>query len=309
MKSLFHIQILFILVIASTLGCNDKKEKKLNEYGDYWRLVQNTSTGNCVVIQKSFAEDGNAVYTATATVVSSERCRENNFFTFLTSSEDAKAKSDSYYDGMTLVYNNYSDCSELVKTSVAARNLVTVTSLTESAQASSNGCVKVTPKIYYCKDTISSNSLSNTFRYLTTSNAKNDMRTNYDSTVSINAFANKALDLKYEDVPLGNLRISSATELTLFEGAESSSLPAAFAQEAACFKKVILGNPTLKTAYSKIPTVQEFFKEEINVSDRKAVTETITPSLVCRYGTSATELPANGSTPAVGICPISYPIF
>lgn len=309
MKRSKNLSSLLIILILNFSSCNEKKEKNLNEYGEYLRLLQNTSTGNCAVIEKSTTEGGSAIYTATASVVTSGRCRESSFFSFSTNAEETIAKVASYYNGMTLVFNNYSDCSELVRTAVAARELITVTSISEGAKASSTGCVKVIPKVYFCKDSESLTALSNRYRYITISNAKSDMRVSYDSTVSINAFANKALDLKYEDVPLGNLRIASTAEVTLFEGAESNSLVSATAQDAACFKKIILGNTTLKTAFTKIPTIQEFFKEEINVSDRKAVTETITPNLTCRYGNEVSELPANGSTPAVGICPTSYPIF
>ncbi len=304
-----NLLVLIMILTANFYNCNEKKEKNLNEYGEYLRLLQNTSSGNCAVIEKTETEAGKIVYNAQASVVGSGRCRENNFFSFSTNVEETISKVATYYNSMTLVFNNYSDCSEIVKTALAAREQITVTSISEGAKNSTTGCVKVVPKVYFCKDSESLTSLSNRYRYLSIANAKSDMRINYDSTVSINALTNKALDLKYEDVPLGNLRIASAAEIALFEGAESNSLVSATFQDAACFKKIILGNSTLKTAFSKIPTVQEFFKEEINVSDRKAVTETITPNLACRYGSEVTELPAIGTTATLGICPASYPVF
>ncbi len=301
--------IILLSIILISFGCKGKEEKKLNEYGDYWRLVQNTSTGNCALIEKTIADDGSAIYTATASVVASGRCVESNFFTFFTNADEAKARADVFYNGMILVYNNYSECADLVKTTVASRDLNSVSSITDRANGNLSGCVQVFPKVYYCKDTASLTFFRNQYRYVSIANAKSDMRTNYDSIVSINAVTNKALDLKYDDVPLGNLRIANAGELSLFEGAESRSLFPATAQDSACFKKIILGNTNLKTAYAKIPTVQEFFKEEINVSDRKAITETLTQNLVCRYGTKVSELPANGTTGAIGVCPPTYPSF
>jgi hypothetical protein len=311
MKGLFCKMILGSIAIASLVSCNKKEATDYTKYENYARLFQASSTtsGNCAVIRKTIEADGNAVYSATASAVASGRCRESSFFTFVTTADEAKIKADAYYNGMTLTFDKYPDCSELIKTGVASRELVSPASLSSAASASANGCITVVPKVFYCKDNASLTAFRNTFRYQTITNAKADMRTSYDSIVSANALANKVLDLKYEEAVIGNLRIANTSEITLFDGAESNAVVSSFAQDSTCFKKLILGNTNLKSAYSKIPTLQEFFKEEINVSDRKAVTETITPNLYCRYGTNATALPASGVKPAVGICPSSYPVF
>ena len=311
MRALFHTMILGSIAIALSISCNKKEARDYTKYENYARLFQAnaTTTGNCAVIQKTTEADGSTVYSATASAVASGRCRESSFFTFVTTADEAKIKADAYYNGMTLTFDKYPDCSELIKTGVASRELVSPASLSSAASASANGCITVVPKVFYCKDNASLTAFRNTFRYQTITNAKADMRTSYDSIVSANALANKVLDLKYEEAVIGNLRIANTSEITLFDGAESNAIVSSFAQDSTCFKKLILGNTNLKSAYSKIPTLQEFFKEEINVSDRKAVTETITPNLYCRYGTNATALPASGVKPAVGICPSSYPVF
>jgi hypothetical protein len=311
MKALSRTVILGSIAIVSLLGCNKKEVTDYTKYENYARLFQaNASTsGNCAVIKKTIEADGTAVYSATASVVASGSCRESSFFTFLTDADTAKVRANDYYNGMALTFDKYDECSELIKTGVASRELISAASLISSASASGNGCVTVVPRVFYCKDTASSTALRNTYRYQSITNAKVDMRTSYDSIVSTNASVNKALDLKYEEAVIGNLRLVNASEITLFNGAESNALVSSIPQDSACFKKVILGNTNLKAAYSKIPTLQEFFKEEINVSDRKAVTETITPNLYCRYGTNVTALPPSGATPAIGICPTSYPVF
>ncbi|MDZ4724612.1 MAG: hypothetical protein SH817_00535 [Leptospira sp.] len=309
MKNFKNITIIIITLNLFFIGCKKDEPVDLKTYGEYFRLLQNNSSGNCALIEKSTGSDGTAVYSATASVVASGRCRENTFHTLVTNAQDAKNASDSYYNGLALTFDKYNECSDLIKTSIASRELVSVTSLTEAANASPNGCYKVVPRVYLCKDEASLSALRNTFRYHTITNAKADMKVSYDSIVTSNAIINKTLDLKYEELVIGNLRLVNAAEITLFDGAEANALLPSITQDAACFKKVILGNTTLKSAYAKIPSLQEFFKEEINVSDRKAITETITPSLLCRYGTSAGELPASGATPASGICPSTYPVF
>jgi hypothetical protein len=304
----FKILLIFVVFIIY-VSCNKSEPLDLKSKGEYLRLLQNTPSGNCALIEKTIGTDGNTIYSAKASNVNSGRCEERTFHTLTSNPEEAKIGYDAYYNGMALTFNKYSECTDLVKTSISNRESVTSNSLSESAKASASGCILVVPKVYLCKDDASLNSLKGSFRYLSISNAKVDMKLNYDSTVASNAIINKSLDLKYEEVVIGNLRIANPGEITIFEGAEANALLPALTQDAACFKKVILGNTNLKSAYAKIPSVQEFFKEEINVSDRKAVTETITPNLFCRYGANVSETQVSGATAAIGICPPNYPIY
>jgi len=309
MKIMFKAMIIGNILVASLINCNQKNEVDYTKYANYISLFQNSTTGNCALIEKTIKADGTAVYSATASVVATGRCRESSFFTLTTTPDEAKIKADAYYNGMTLTFDKYDECSNLIKTGVASREQVSAASIASNALASQDGCIKVVPKVYYCKDDVSLTTFRNKFRYQSITNAKVDMQVSYDSIITANAIANKALDLKYEEAVIGNLRIANTSEITLFDGAESNALVSSIAQDAACFKKLILGNANLKTAYAKIPTVQEFFKEEINVSDRKTITETITPALYCTYGTNVSPSQASGSTPAIGICPTSYPVY
>jgi hypothetical protein len=297
--------LLIFWVALNLIGCIQKRPV---DYSSFAFLFQNSTSGNCAVIEKTTL-NGNSVYTATGKTVASGRCVEGTFFTFPATLEAAKLASDTYYSNMALAYNKYSDCSDLTKVAIAARESVTVSSIETKAASIANGCVNVTPKTIYCKDASSLASFRSNFRYHTITNAKVDMAKSYESTIAINAGIDSALGLNYEAGVLGNLRIANATEVALFEGSDAAALQGAFPQYQACFLKVITGNSNLKTAYTKIPSLQEFFKEEITVSIRKAVTETLTFSLSCRYGTGVDAIEANGATPAVGICPTTYPQF
>ena len=191
MKRLFKTIILGNIVIASLISCNPKKEVDYTKYANYASLFQNSATGNCALIEKSIAADGTAVYSATASVVATGRCRESSFFTFPTTPEEAKIKADAYYNGMTLTFDKYDECSNLIKTGVASRELISAESIVSAASNSNDGCVKVVNKVYYCKDTASLTAFRNKFRYHSITNAKVDMQVSFDSIITANAIANK----------------------------------------------------------------------------------------------------------------------
>lgn len=60
---------------------------------------------------------------------------------------------------------------------------------------------------------------------------------------------------------------------------------------------------------ASIPKLQGFFKEEITNSERKALSETITSELNCVYGNGVSAIGESGVTPAIGICPTTYPLY
>ena len=297
-----YISILKYIIIIIFISCN-KPAIKNNSAFLSLLVIQNS--GNCTFIEKISSAD-NVIYRASGRTVSSSACRESTFFTITSDSTQAKTYSDTYFNNLTLTFNKYTQCSELIKTSTLERERVTEDLLKSTANASSDGCIKFGYKYVYCKDTISRTAYSNKFRYTTITNAKSDMKDNYDSQIRINSLLNNSSNFLYADGALLNLRIANSSEFSLFNGNDNLASIASYTQNSECFNKVILGSSTLKTAYSKIPTYQEFFKEEITNSDRKALSETITSELNCIYGNGATAIGESGGNPAVGLCPSTY---
>lgn len=267
-------------------------------------LVVQTS-GNCAFIEKISSADG-VVYKASGRTVASSGCRESTFFTITSDSTQAKSYSDTYFNNLSLTFNKYTQCTDFIRTSTLERDRVTEDLLKSSANASPDGCIKFGYRYVYCKDTNSRTAYSNKFRYTTITNAKSDMKDNYDSQVRINSLFNNSSKFLYADGAILNLRIANSTEFNLFNGNDNLSSIASFSQNADCFNKVVLGSSTLKTAYSKIPTLQEFFKEEITNSDRKALSETITSELNCIYGNGISAIGESGGNAAIGLCPSTY---
>lgn len=266
-------------------------------------VVQNS--GNCAFIEKNSSEN-TVTYRASGRTVSSGGCRESTFFTITSNSAQAKSYSDTYFNNLSLAFNKYNKCSELITSSTIERERVTEEVLISSANASSDGCIKFGYKYVYCKDNTTRAAYSNKFRYITITNAKSDMKDNYDSQIRINTVVNNSSNFQYADGAILNLRIANSSEFSLFNGNDNLASLATFSQNSECFNKVITGSTTLKTAYSKIPSLQEFFNEEITNSERKALSETITSELNCVYGTGATPTGESGLIPAVGICPSTY---
>jgi hypothetical protein len=294
-----------IIIVIFGISCNKPATK--NNSALLSLFITQTS-GNCAVIEKT-TSDGTTVYRASGKTVPSGSCRESTFFSITTSSTQAKTYSDTYYSNIALTLDKYDQCSELIKTSVLERERVTEDVLISSANSNAEGCIKFGYKYVYCKDTASKTAYSNKFRYQSITNAKVDMKDNYDSQIRINGTVNLGSAFQYPDGALLNLRIANSTEFSLLNGNSNYTFLTTYAQNAECFNKLVLGSTTLKTAYSKIPTLQSFFKEEITNSERKALSETITPELNCIYGTGVTATGESAEGPALGLCPSAYPSF
>jgi hypothetical protein len=294
-----------ILIFVIFLGCN---KPKIKDYSSFLPLLQAGPSGNCALIEKTISES-RSIYKATAKTVSSTGCRESTFFSHTLDPVTAKKSSDSYFNGIILTLGKYNECSELMANFIAQREMFSQDKIIELAVENQEGCTRIGVQNIYCKDAESQTKFKNKFKYVTISNAKNDMSINYNSQVQINETVNLLLDLKYQPGVVGNLRIANNTELSLFNSGENNTVKSTYASNAQCFNKIVTGNTNLKTAYTKIPTLQEFFKEEITVSNRKLVTETITDSLLCHYGDGVVETPQSISSPAIGICPSTYPVY
>lgn len=293
-----------ILFILSFTQCNKKSNK---DYSSYLYLFQNTSSGNCALIEKQIIQE-KVFYKARAFSVSSNSCKESSFFYFVTNLEEAKKEIDKYYGNIASIYGKYKECSELLAVSLAQKDTFTIENIQNLANSNLNECIKLSPNVFYCKDDALLNSQKNKFYYHSISNAKQDMYINYQSQVFINGIINKTQNLGYEEGVIGNLRIAHQRELAILEGFEINLLYS-FPQHQDCFRKIIFENANLKTAYTKIPKLQEFFREEITVANRKAITETLTPFLECHYGDEVTTQEQKGLEPAIGICPSLYPKF
>ncbi len=267
-------------------------------------LVTQTS-GTCAMIEK-VTSLGVVTYKASGRAAA---CRESSFFSITSSSSQAKTYSDTYYSNLALTFDKYDQCSELIKTSILERERVTEEMLISTANSSPDGCIKFGYKYVYCKDTTSKTNYSNKFRYQSITNAKVDMKENLDSQVKIHGSINVISEFKYAEGAILNLRIANSSEFSLFNGNDNSAFLSSYGQNAECFNKVVLGSSSLKTAYSKIPSLQSFFKEEITNSERNALSETITPELNCVYGSGVSAIAESGVTPAIGICPTTYPLY
>ncbi len=303
MKTNKYIFLIYILIFSTT--CNKPAVK--NNSSLLSLLITQTS-GNCAVIEKTTV-DGSTIYRASGKTVSSSGCRESNFFSITTSSSQAKTNSDTYYSNISLTLDKYDECSELIKTSILERERITEDILIAGANSSTDGCIRYGYKYVYCKDTASRTAYSNKFRYQTITNAKVDMKDNYESQIRINGAVNLASTFEYSDGALLNLRIANASEFSLLNGNDNNTSLTTYSQNARCFNKLVLGSTSLKSAYSRIPTLQSFFQEEITNSERKALSETITPELNCIYGTGVTATGESAGSPALGICPSTYPLF
>lgn len=301
-------KVIFKLILSISIFLIHCNKKKIVDYSSYAYIFKNTSFGNCALIEKQI-QNGKVNYHAYANVVSSGGCKESSFFRFFTNPQDAKQELDKYYGDMALVYYKHNECSELFKLANIQKNSISVDGLVSLALLEPEGCIQLSHNVFFCKDEASKENKRAKFFYHSITNAKQDMSVNYESQVFINGTINKIQNLQYEEGAIGNLRLASASELALFEGADASSLVYAFPQHKDCLRKIILENSSLKTAYTKIPKLQEFFKEEITVSNRKSILETLTPSLECVYGEEPSIQLQNGLMPAIGICPNFYPRF
>lgn len=296
-------KILFVIIIKIFLfNCNKPATKNDSAFLSLL-IVQNS--GNCAVIEKTNLDD-KVIYRASGKTVRSGGCRESTFLSITSDSVQAKNFSDTYLNNLSLTFDKFNQCSELIKSSIIERERSTEELLISSAIASPDGCLKFGYRYVYCKDNPSRIAYSNKFRYLTITNSRSEMRENYDSQIRINSSLNKVSEFQYSDGAILNLRVENSTEFSLFSGADNMALLSAYPLNAECFNKVVLSNTNLKTAYSKIPPLQSFFKEEITNSERKALSETITPELNCIYGNGVEPIAESGGKPAVGICPASY---
>lgn len=294
-----------IILILFLMACNKPATK--NDSAFLSLLITQTS-GNCAMIEKTNS-NGSIVYRASGRTLSSSNCRESSFFSITTNSSQAKTYSDTFYSNLSLTLDKYDQCSELIKSSILEREKTTEELLISSANSDPEGCIKFGYKYVYCKDATSKTAYSNKFRYQTITNAKNDMKDNFESQIRMNGLINNNSNFLYSDGSILNLRIANASEFSLLNGNDNNAFLATYPQNAECFNKIVLGSTSLKTVYSKIPKLQSFFKEEITNSERKALTETITPELNCIYGSGVTATWESVNSPSVGICPSSYPSF
>ena len=301
------IKIIFLIsIIIFSISCN---KPAIKNNSALLSLFITQTSGNCAVIEKTSTNDSSTIYRASGKTVSSTGCKEGTFFSITTSSTQAKTYSDTYYSNIALTLDKYDQCSELIKTSILERERVTEDILISSANSNADGCIKFGYKYVYCKDSASKIAYSNKFRYQSITNAKVDMKDNYDSQIRINGAVNQGSGFQYADGSILNLRVANSSEFNLLNGNDNYTFLTTYAKNAECFNKLVLGSTTLKTAYSKIPSLQSFFKEEITTSDRKALSETITPELNCIYGTGVTATEESASGPALGLCPSNYPSF
>jgi hypothetical protein len=293
---------ILVMVIGSLYQCNDTKKK---DYSNLLFALNYKTGGNCVSISKS-NENGNTTYTAIGLNVPRNGCIESTFKKYSTNVEEAKLESDKYFNSMVFALDKYPDCSNMLSLAVTNRELNSVASIQAGADASSTGCIEISNKFVYCKNEASITADRNNYKYVSVSDVKADMRENYESIVTINHAINQAEALGYE-ASIGNLRLADTTELSLFSGSDSVASLNTFLLNKACLSKIVLGNSNLKLAYSKIPTIQSVFDYEITRANRRVLTETIIPNLQCRYGDEISALPATVNSPAIGVCPASYP--
>jgi hypothetical protein len=300
--NIIKYNIIFLLIL---LACNKPATK--NDSAFLSLLITQTS-GTCAMIEKT-TSNGSTIYRASGRTLSSTGCRESSFFSITSSSTQAKEYSDTFYSNLSLTFDKYDQCSELIKSSILERERSTEDLLVASAKADPEGCIKFGYKYVYCKDSDSKTAYSNKFRYQTITNAKIDMKDNYESQIRNNGLLNNSSSFQYADGAILNLRIANTSEYSLLNGNDNNAFLSTYSQNAECFNKIVIGSTTLKTAYSKIPKLQGFFKEEITNSERKALSETITPELNCVYGTGASAIGESIVTPAIGICPTTYPLY
>jgi hypothetical protein len=179
---------------------------------------------------------------------------------------------DKYYSNLALTLDKYDECSELIQTAILERQRVSESILESTAHANSEGCTQFGFKYIYCKDAASRSAFQNKYIYKKIQNAK-------------------------------------ASEFNLFNGKDNYAFLTTYSQNSECFNQIVLKSTDLKAAYTKIPKLQSFFKEEITNSERKALTETITSELNCIYGSGVKARGESATSPAIGICPSSYPSF
>lgn len=302
-------------------SCAKKEESNNNTI--LGLLLLDQISGNCVTITKNSA---GTVYTATGSLVPKGGCNAATLNTalFTSSASEVKTGLDSFYDGLKAVLDKYSACSDLAgqisgaKNGYSEANLNTAKSgLTDCTNIIGSGQSAITfvrivnnkvGQVYLCKDEATATSYkANNFRYVSVSSVATDMAAKLTDIKKANTNSKSgAFGNGWSDAAIAATRAQKPTELSI-QTEPAFATMSLVASAPACRTAILADNKAVNSYLAA--TVGKFFTTE---ADASAVTEVLTNSLQCSYGSGFTEVTTEatgGQSTVQQKCPASYPSF
>jgi hypothetical protein len=308
------LKYVIMIIITLFLSLCSKEEKSNNNNTILGLLLLDQLSGNCVSISK---DTTTTTYTGTGYLVPKGGCNASTLDTSLytTSPSEAKAAIDTYYDAMISEYSKSSSCSSLSTASTVAKNATTVAGLTAlqnnlSSGSCTLGGIRVVNSKYsliaLCKDDSSITIQKAKLQYLNVSSVATDMATKLTDLKLATTNGNSVYG--FTTSAIANMRPLNPTELGILSSQAYFAFSGAISNSSVdCAKAIISSNPSIKSYITS--TTGKVYTSQ---TDADSITEVLTNSLTCRYGSGFTEVTTaatSTTSTVVQKCPSSYPTF
>ena len=303
--------VILITILFSILFCS-KQEKNNNNSTILGLFLLDQLSGNCVILNK---DTTNNIYTASGLLVPKGECNASNLDMnlYTTSVSESKAASDTFWDGIKSEYDKSSACLSVSSAISTSKNQTTENSLTNlKNNLSSGSCTLAGFRIVngkyglinLCKDESSIAIQKAKIQYLNVSNVVTDMATKLSDLKLATSNGNSVYG--FTTSAIAKIRPLNSIEVGIYLS-QSYLAFVVVASLTDCAKSIISNNSSVKSYVTS--TTGKVYTSQ---TDADSITEVLTTSLTCGYGSGFTEVTTaatSTTSTVVQKCPSSYPTF